>query len=96
VAFPFPLVGVVLAGVVLAVVVLAGVVFAEDVLVGVALVGVALAGVVLAPFFGGVGLARMSASSLDSLILCYFRGRLGRLGGSWSSSCLVLEGPGVV
>jgi hypothetical protein len=86
VAFPFPLAGVVLAGVV----------FAEDVLVGVALVGVTLAGIVLAPFFGGVGLARILALSLDSSILYYFQGCPGYLGRLWSSSYLVLEGPGVV
>jgi hypothetical protein len=69
-------------GVILAVVILAGVVFIEDILVGVTLVGVTLAGIILAPFFRGVKLARMSALSLDSLILYYFQGYLGRLSGS--------------
>jgi hypothetical protein len=72
VAFPFPLVRVILAGVILAVIILAGVVFAEDILVGVTLVRVTLAGIILVPFFRGVGLARILASLLDSLILYYF------------------------
>jgi hypothetical protein len=79
-AFPFPLAGVILAGVGLAGVSLVGVSLAGVVFAGVILVRVALAGIILAPFFRGVGLARTSALSSESLILYYFRGRPGRLG----------------
>jgi len=73
--FPFPLVGVIFAGAVLARVILVGVTLAGFILVGVALVGI-----ILAPFFRGVGFARILAlSSSDSSILACFRGCLGRL-----------------